>query len=385
MATRKRGATAPDTEGKVACRLCDHSAHVLVLHLRHEHGLTVQDYVAEHPGAPVFSDTGSLLLRERDAAHSGLDALRAPDRPYTTHTIEEIFGLKGEDFEARRYEGEAPYVPDTDDSAYIYDREALQTLCYALQRAQFNTIWIAGPSGVGKTDLVMHAHKRLNRECFRVCFDKSIIPEGLLGGCRFVNGETRFQYGPIVHAMVRGATLFLDELDLANPHTMPVLRPVLERKPSVVLLDNGGERVRAHPDFRVVVTANTFGAGDDSGHYSGTEILSVADRQRIGLFVAMDFLPEKDEIDLLVKGVEGLTSKQGAEFVKIANGVREMARDGTVEEPLSPRQLVNWAEVFMLTKSAMSAANLTILAPLSESSRMAIGNLIKQSSLDRGR
>ena len=70
-----------------------------------------------------------------------------------------------------------------------------------------------------------------------------------------------WQDGPLVKAMGMGAWLVLDELNLAEPHVLERLNPVLERPPSLILNEHDSRLIGApehpvHPDFRLFATMN---------------------------------------------------------------------------------------------------------------------------------
>ncbi|MDV5469036.1 AAA family ATPase [Klebsiella pneumoniae] len=68
--------------------------------------------------------------------------------------------------------------------------------------------------------------------------------------------------------MREGHLLLINEVDLADPAELAGLNDVLEGRP-LVIAQNGGEIIKPHPMFRVVVTGNSTGSGDASGLYQG--------------------------------------------------------------------------------------------------------------------
>ena len=80
----------------------------------------------------------------------------------------------------------------------------------------FYPAFITGLSGNGKTFSVEQACAQSKREFIRVNITIETDEDDLIGGFRLVNGSTVWHNGPVVEALERGATLLLDEIDLAS-------------------------------------------------------------------------------------------------------------------------------------------------------------------------
>ncbi len=163
-----------------------------------------------------------------------------------------------------------PYVPRVA-KTYVpwgYFTE-LQTL---IGSAHFLPVMVVGPSGNGKTELCEQVCASLTREYVRVNITSQTDEDDLLGGFRLIKGETKFSLGPIPLAMLRGAVVNLDEIDLGGAALM-CLQPVLEGKP--LYLKKIGRYIDPAPGFTVIATANTKGRGDD-GKYAHTSIMNEA-------------------------------------------------------------------------------------------------------------
>ena len=64
-----------------------------------------------------------------------------------------------------------------------------------------------------------------------------------------------FVEGPVVQAMKEGHILYIDEINMAKPETLPILHSVLDHRR---MLTNPftGEVIHAHPDFTVIAAIN---------------------------------------------------------------------------------------------------------------------------------
>ena len=121
---------------------------------------------------------------------------------------------------------------------------------------QFYPVFITGLSGNGKTMMIEQVHADLKKELFRVNITIETDEDDLIGHYALIDGKTVWQDGPVVLAMERGATLLLDEVDLASNKIM-CLQPVLEGNP--LLIKKEGRIVRPKTGFTVMATANTKG------------------------------------------------------------------------------------------------------------------------------
>ena len=79
-------------------------------------------------------------------------------------------------------------------------------------------------------------------------------------------GSMSYEYGPLALAMRYGGICLVNELDMASPEVAAGLHGILDGSP-LCIPENGGELIIPHPMFRFVATANTNGAGDDTGLY----------------------------------------------------------------------------------------------------------------------
>ena len=138
---------------------------------------------------------------------------------------------------------------------------------------KFYPIFITGLSGNGKTMSVTQACAQLKKELIRVNITIETDEDDLLGGYRLKDGQTVWQNGPVIEAMERGATLLLDEIDLASNKIM-CLQPILEG--SGIFVKKINKFVKPQSGFNVIATANTKGQGSEDGKFIGTNVLNEA-------------------------------------------------------------------------------------------------------------
>ena len=154
-------------------------------------------------------------------------------------------------------------------------------------------ILLEGGSGIGKTETIERMCAQLNRECFYAnCHD--FDAETIIGSPNVKDGtQTGFGWvdGIVLQAVRRGGILFLDEYNFIRGDTRGRLHEVLDAflrgKRELILIENNGEVVRVHPDFRLIAAQNQPGGG-----YGDREVLDPAQFSRFVYIKLMNELPK---------------------------------------------------------------------------------------------
>ena len=220
---------------------------------------------------------------------------------------------------------------------------------------QFYPIFITGLSGNGKTMMIEQVHAELRKELFRVNITIETDEDDLIGHYALVDGRTVWQDGPVTMAMERGATLLLDEVDLASNKIM-CLQPVLEGNP--LLIKKEGRIVRPKAGFTVMATANTKGKGSEDGRFIGTNILNEAFLERFPITVEQEYPSIAVEKKIIIKLMENLgcvDEEYAAKLVDWADLIRKTFYDGGVDEIIATRRLVHIIHAFAIFKDRMKA------------------------------
>ena len=224
----------------------------------------------------------------------------------------------------------------------------------------FYPIFVTGLSGNGKTLNVSQACAELNREMVRVNITIETDEDDLIGGFRLVNGETKFNLGPVAQAMEKGAVLLLDEIDLASNKIM-CLQPVLEG--NGIYIKKINRYIKPAPGFTVIATANTKGKGSDDGRFIGTNILNEAFLERFPVTMEQPYPATSTEKKIVLGSMEKY-GKVDAEFadrlVTWAEVIRKSYFDGAVDELISTRRLDHIVKAFAIFGDRMKAIELCV-------------------------
>ena len=229
------------------------------------------------------------------------------------------------------------------------------TIKKIIQSGLFYPTFITGLSGNGKTLSVEQACASLNKELIRVNITIETDEDDLIGGFRLVDGNTVWHNGPVVEALERGATLLLDEIDLASNKIL-CLQSILEGKG--VFLKKIGRVVRPTKGFNVIATANTKGKGSEDGRFIGTNVLNEAFLERFALTFEQEYPSVKTEQNILGKlcGDKAFCAR----LADWADIIRKTFYDGGIDEVISTRRLVHIVNAYSIFNDKVKAIQLCL-------------------------
>ena len=287
---------------------------------------------------PVLSGESTLFTESGNAATPGtLLAQIKADRKMNAPTIE----------------GEGFHIADKD--WYLLVRNI---------KSKVNTMMI-GPSGTGKTELVLLACKKLGLECNVYDMGSMYDPvSGLLGVHRLQKGgESVFDYAKFTQDIQKPGVILLDELSRAPVTTNNILFPCLDSRRMLPVEMAGGDELRSipvHPDCVFVATANV------GVEYTGTMSL---DRALVGRFfpLELDYMPLECEIQVLTRRC-GIMPADAENIASVAGTVRSLYGKQEISCTISTRETLAAARLVADGWSSLEAMELTFL-PLFEGTR----------------
>ncbi|NVZ11760.1 AAA family ATPase [Allochromatium humboldtianum] len=253
-------------------------------------------------------------------------------------------------------------------TGYQFPKTALRDMFAFLGRADGDGLFLSGPTGCGKTSLILEVAARLNWPVRRVNGHARLEVHELIGSMSLApvkggGAATRFQHGPLAMAMREGSIFILDEIDLLDPAISAGLNAILEGNP-LVIAENGGEVIVPHPNFRFIATGNTAGLGDDTGAYAGTVTQNLAYMDRFWV-VQVGYPTQDVEEQILEARFSGLLDQRIAtSMVRVANAVREQFigtgnAGATLSITFSTRTLIRWAQILLhISRSPIEGSKL---------------------------
>ena len=230
--------------------------------------------------------------------------------------------------------------------------------------SKVNTMMV-GPSGTGKTELVLLACKKLGLECNVYDMGSMYDPvSGLLGVHRLQKGgESVFDYAKFTQDIQKPGVILLDELSRAPVTTNNILFPCLDSRRMLPVEMAGGEDLRSiqvHPDCVFVATANV------GAEYTGTMSL---DRALVGRFfpLELDYMPLDCEVKVLSKRC-GIRQEDAENIASVAGTVRSLYGKQEISCTISTRETLAAARLVADGWTSLEAMELTFL-PLFEGTR----------------
>ncbi len=273
-----------------------------------------------------------------------------------------IFGVATE-FDVYGFAETSEFVPQID-ANYIFDPK---TTVAILAGFAFNSrVLIQGMHGTGKSTHIEQVAARLNWPCVRINFDSQITRLDLVGKdvIKLKDGKqiTEFKEGIIPFAVRRNIALVLDEYDAIKTDVSFVIHRLLENEGKFALLEEN-QVITPNQHFRLFATSNTLGAGDDLGIYHGTNLINQAQMDRWNIAIALNYLKEKQELEILQKKLPFLNSKLHQDtaklMVRLANLTREAFKNGDISTLISLRTLISWGGNIQIFNSIKEAFTLS--------------------------
>lgn len=391
------------SDAKITCSECGAQVHAIQLHLRDAHpSMTVEEYSAKYPDAPLLSDMAKRKIAERQAS-KGIPAAAEtttvematepasvsaliPKNGVIKKPFNEIFNLgrvksalnsRGEPIpiSTMANHGFDEFVPTPSDN-YVYDIDELKDVVLAIEMKIPCYVW--GHKGAGKTELFEQIAARTNHPMIRVQHTVNTEESHIVGQWTVKGGETKFELGPLPIAMQNGWMYVADEYDFALPSVLSVYQAVLEGKSLMIKEADAENRlIKPHPNFRFAATGNTNGSGDETGLYQGTNLQNSANYDRFGMVIHKKYMKKQAESQILQNQV-GLTKEDADKLVDFATVVRDAYDGAKISDVISPRTLIYAAKIGVMRASFRKGITLSFTNKLSKVDREVVDGLAQR-------
>jgi cobaltochelatase CobS len=136
--------------------------------------------------------------------------------------------------------------------------------------------------------------------------------------------------------------------------------------------------IRPNPYFRLFATANTVGLGDTSGLYHGTQAINQGQMDRWNIVVALNYLAEATEVEIVSKKNGAIDTKTITDMVRVANLTRQGFMNGDISTVMSPRTVISWAQNTQIFNDTGFAFRLSFLNKCDETERVLVAEYFQR-------
>ncbi len=197
-------------------------------------------------------------------------------------------------------------------------------------------VLLKGPSGSGKTKLAQSVSHYFNQPMHSINCSIDLDAEALLGFKTIIqkDGDTVIEFieGPVIQAMKQGHILYIDEINMAKPETLPILHSVLDHRR---MLTNPftGEVIFAHENFTVISAINEG--------YVGTSPMNEALKNRFVSF-AVPYLSGEELRKVTIAEYPNTSTELIDTMLNIGNDLKKQVMNGLLsDEAASIRSLLD--------------------------------------------
>lgn len=187
-------------------------------------------------------------------------------------------------------------------------------------------VLLKGPTGSGKTKFAETLSALFNQPMFSVNCSVDLDAESLLGFKTLAYEDQKqvieFVSGPVINAMKYGEFLYIDEINMAKPETLPLINGVLDYRRTITNPFTN-EIITAKDGFGVIAAINEG--------YIGTVPLNEALKNR---FIVID-VPyiEGEQLKELIQTNTSLTEEKTIDlFVKLSKDLITAVQQGKLSE-----------------------------------------------------
>ena len=238
-------------------------------------------------------------------------------------------------------------IPDPDPH-FIWEPDALEMLYFAHKLNK--KCLLTGYPGTGKSSAIKQFASLIRQPYMRFNGKDGIEPSSFLGYPWAAGAKEGMIWkdGLLPIGLKNNYLVTIDEVFKLPAGIQMAMQCLYEDGGYLILDDKPGtleeKRITPGDDFRLFMTDNVKGTGDDFDKFAATQLQDTSTLDRFTLTVELEYLPEKDEKELLKKKFK-MSALVAGKLVRFAGLVRAGYKNGELGVTLSPRGLFTIAEL----------------------------------------
>nr|WP_245153855.1 MoxR family ATPase [Jeotgalibacillus proteolyticus] len=201
-------------------------------------------------------------------------------------------------------------------------------------------VLLKGPTGSGKTKLAETISELFNQPMYSINCSIDLDAEAMLGykTIEQIDGRSSITFveGPVIQAMKKGQLLYIDEINMAKPETLPILNGVLDYRRTITNPFTN-ETVTAKEGFGVISAINEG--------YVGTVPLNEALKNRF-IVIDVPYIQGETLRKVITAQSDLKDSTLISRFIQLSEDLLVQVQNGQVsEEAASIRALIDTCDL----------------------------------------
>ncbi|MER0243638.1 AAA family ATPase, partial [Streptomyces sp. HSW2009] len=223
-------------------------------------------------------------------------------------------------------------------------------------------VLLVGPAGTGKSMMAGQAARAFGQQLHALSLGPTTPMSKIFG---YYDAHGHYHRTPFRDAFEHGGLMLLDELDSGHPGLLAELNQALSIR-SCAFADG---MVQAHPDFRLLATANTYGTGGDR-QYVGRQALDAATLDR---YVLIDVPVDEELEERLALAHAPSRAHEARQVLLEVRRLRAVAAEKRLPLMFSPRASIDAAKLLEAGASLDQVLNWRAVRGMSQAHRAALG------------
>lgn len=246
---------------------------------------------------------------------------------------------------------------------------------------------LTGLPGTGKSTSIKQFASVIRQPYMRFNGKDGIEPQSFLGYPWAVGGgKMEWKDGLLPIGVLAGYLVTIDEVFKLPAGIQMAMQALYEQDGSLLLDEKPGtladKHCQPHNDFRMFLTDNVRGTGDDFSKFASTQVQDTSTLDRFAMMIEVEYLKVADEVGLLLSMYPEADQPTLVKLVKFAGLVRNGYRNDSIAVTLSPRGLFTICELMEEGIPVKTAIELAFKNKVAEDSeRSAIDSMLVTTGL----